>query len=115
MYYKITKIVRALRLAERRVCKSVYKHGFDVKYRENDFEKVLSWKLHKFTLFTHSLGGWNFENLYKYAVPIFFRLSWHLEREKSVFWKASFLQINKIWRARLRVQDFATGENFSFN
>ena len=52
-------------------------------------------------------------------------------REKSIFWKASFLQ-NKNWlrwgkastwfknlkvvpRARLRVEDFATVEKFSFN
>ena len=31
-----------------------------------------------------------------------FRLSWHFKQEKSVFWKASFLQ-NKNW---LREQDF---------
>ena len=69
----------------------------------------------KFTLFTHFLVGWNLENLQKHAVSIFFRLSWHFKREKPVFWKASFLQ-NKDWlHVQVREQDFATGQNFSFN
>ena len=45
-----------------------------------------------------------------------FRLSWHFKREKSVFWKAAFFAKQElIMRARLRVQDFATCKNFSFN
>ena len=44
-------------------------------------------------------------------MSIFFRLSWHFKLEKPVFWKAFFLQ-NKDW---FRVQDLATGKNFSFN
>ena len=47
----------------------------------------------------------------KKVCQFFFRLSWQFKREKSVFWIASFLQ-NKNW---LRVQDFATGKNFSLN
>ena len=43
-----------------------------------------------------ALIGWNLENLYKHAVSIFCRLSWHFKWEKSVFWKVSFLQ-NKNW------------------
>ena len=66
------------------------------------WKKISSSKLDKFTLFTHSFVGWNLENRYKEGVSIFFRLSWHFKREKSVFWKAFFLQ-NKNW---LRVQDF---------
>ena len=50
----------------------------------------LSGKLDKFTLFTHSLVGWNLENLYKHAVPIFFRLSWNLS-EKKPFLKTIFI------------------------
>ena len=61
-----------------------------------NFKKFLSWKLDKFNLFIHSLVGWNLENLYKHAVPIFVRLSWHFKREKPFFWKASLLQ-NKNW------------------
>ena len=107
--YKITKIVRALWLAERRVCRRVCKHGCDVKifcflcanHTGTNLKTKLSWKLDKSTLFTHSLVGRNLENLYKHAVSIFFRLSWHCKREKSLFWKASFSQ-NKNW---LRVQD----------
>ena len=96
--YKITKIVRALWLAERRVCMRVCKHGCDVKmfcfsranHAGTNLKKFLSSKLDKFTLFTHSFVGWNLENRYKEGVSIFFRLSWHFKREKSVFWKASF-------------------------
>ena len=96
--YKITKIVRALWLAERSVCMRVCKHGCGVKLfgfsRANhaitNLKKFLSSKLDKFTLFTHSFVGWNLENRYKEGVSIFFRLSWHFKREKSVFWKASF-------------------------
>ena len=50
--YKITKIVRALWLAERRVCMRVCKHGCDVKmfcfsranHASTNLKKVLSWK-----------------------------------------------------------------------
>ena len=50
--YKITKIVRALWLAERRVCMRVCKHGCDIKmfcfsranHASTNLKKVLSWK-----------------------------------------------------------------------
>ena len=93
--YKITKIVRALWLAERRVCMRVCKHGCGVNmfcfsranHASTNLKKFSSSKLDKFTLFTHSFVGWNLENRYKESVSIFFRLSWHLKREKSVFCK----------------------------
>ena len=53
-----------------------------------------------------SANTWN-----KHAVSLSFCLSWYFKQEKSVFWKASYLQ-NKSW---LRVQGFATVKNFSFN
>ena len=67
--YKITKIVRALWLAERRVCMRVCKHGCDVKmfcfsranHVSTNLKKFSSSILDKFTLFTHSLVGWNLE------------------------------------------------------
>ena len=57
--HKITKIVCALWLADRRVCMRVCKHGCGVKMfcfsRTNhaitNLETFLSWKLHTFTLF----------------------------------------------------------------
>ena len=109
-FYKITKIVRALWLAERSVCMRVCKHGCDVKmfyfsranHASTNLKKFSSSKLDKFTLFTHSFVGWNLENRYKEGESIFLCLSRHFEREKSVFCKASFLQ-NKNW---LRMQDF---------
>ena len=97
-FYKITKIVRALWLAERSVCMRVCKHGCGVKmfffsranHASTNLKTFSSSKLDKFTLFTHSFVGWNLENRYKEGVSIFLRLSWHFKREKSVFWKASF-------------------------
>ena len=97
-FYKITKIVRALWLAERSVCMRVCKRGSGVKmfcfsranHTSTNLKKFSSSKLDKFTLFTHFFVGWNLENRYKKGVSIFFRLSWHFKREKSVFWKASF-------------------------
>ena len=96
--FQITKIVRALWLAERRVCMRVCKYGCGVNmvcflranHTSTNLKKFSSSKLDKFTLFTHSFVGWNLENRYKESVSIFFRLSWHFKREKSVFWKASF-------------------------
>ena len=72
-FYKITKIVWALWLAERSVCMRVYKHGCGVKMfcfsRANqastNLEKFSSSKLDKFTLFTYSFVGWNLENRYR--------------------------------------------------
>ena len=97
-FYKITKIVRALWLAERSVCMRVCEHGCDVKmfclscanHASTNLKKFLSSKLDKFTLFTHSFVGWNVNNRYKERVSIFLRLSWHFKRENSVFCKASF-------------------------
>ena len=97
-FYKITKIVRALWLAERSVCMRVCKHGWGVKmfcfsranHASTNLKFFSSSKLDKFSLFTHSFVGWNLENRYKEGVSIFLRLSWHFMREKPVFWKASF-------------------------
>ena len=121
--YKITKIVRALWLAKRSVCMRVCKHGCGVNmfcfspanHASTNLKKFSNSKLDKFTLFTHSFVGWNLENRYKESVSIFFRLSWHFKREKSVFGKHLFVKQELITRARLRGQDFATGKNFSFN
>ena len=97
-YYKITKIVRALWLAEKSVCMRVCIHGCGVKMfcfslanlASTNLKKFSSSKLDKFTLFTHFFVGLNLENRYKEGVSIFLCLSWHFKRQKSVFWKASF-------------------------
>ena len=96
-HFKITKMVRALWLAERSVCMRVCKHVCGVKmfcfsranHASTNLKTFSSSKLDKFTLFTHSFVGWNLENPYKEGVSIFFRLSWHFKRENSVFWKVS--------------------------
>ena len=86
LYYKITKIVRALWLAERSVCMRVCKHGCGIKLFGFSHANHAS----KNTLFTHSFVGWNMKNRYKEGESIFLRLSWHFKREKCVFCKASF-------------------------
>ena len=68
--YKITAIVCVPCLAEMCVCMRVCKHGCGVKmfctscanHASTNLKKVLSWKLNKFTLFSHSLVWWNLEN-----------------------------------------------------
>ena len=45
----------------------------------------------------------------------FFRLSWHFKWENPYFEKHPFAKQELIMRGRLRVQDFVTGKNFSFN
>ena len=83
VFYKITKIVCALWLAESCVCRRVCKHnGCGVKmfcfshanHASMNWKKFSSSQLHKFTLFTHSFLGWNLENRYKESVSIFFSL-----------------------------------------
>ena len=56
--YKMSKLVRALWLAERSVCMGVCKHSCDIKvsyfsiayHASTNLKRVLSWKLDKFTL-----------------------------------------------------------------
>ena len=123
--YKITKIVRALWLAERSVCMRVCKHGCGVRCfafralitQARIWKIFSSSKLDKFLLLTHSFVGWNLENRCIEGVSIFLRWSWHFKREKSIpyFGKHLFAKQEPITRARLRGQDFATGKNLSFN
>ena len=104
-----------------RVCK----HGCDFKMfffscanrASTNLKKFSSSKLDKFTLFTHSFVGWNLENCYKQGVSFFFR--WHLKREKSVFWKASFGKtrtdyVCKISCTRLSLLISALTKSFAF-
>ena len=122
-FYKITKIVRALWLAERRVCMRVCKHGCDVKmfcfscanHASTNLKKVLSWRTWQ-VYFIYPFPRWlKLEKSLETCCVNFFRLSWHFKREKPVFWKASFLQTKIGYAYKLRVQDFATGNDFSFN
>ena len=59
--YKITQIVSALWLAEKRVCMRVCKHGYDVKmfcfsranHASTNLKKVLSWKIRRQVYFIY--------------------------------------------------------------
>ena len=96
--------------ARRNVCRSqaTRKHQFE--------KKVLGLKTGQVYFiypFPRRLKLW--KSLQTWCVN-FFRLCWHFKREKSVFWKAAFFAKQElIMRATLRVQDFATRKNFSFN
>ena len=102
--------MRALWLAQTRVCMRVCKHGCDVKmfcfsranHVSTNLTKFLTSKLDKVTLFTHSFVGWHLENLYKEDVSIFFAKADILSEKNPYFLESIFLQ-NKDW---LRVQDF---------
>ena len=108
-FYKITKIVRALWLAERRVCMRVCKHGCDVKmfcfsranHASTNLKKVLSWKTRQVYFIYPFPRRLKLERSLETCCVNFFRLSWHFKREKPVFWKASFLQ-NKVLITRTR-------------
>ena len=85
--YKITKIERALWLAERSVCMRVYKQGSVVRmywfsrvnHASKNLKKFSSWKVDKFTLLTHSFVDWNLENLYKQSCG-----EWWKEGERQI-------------------------------
>ena len=85
-------------------------------HASTNLKKALSWKIRRQVYFIYPFPrrlklGKSLET----CCVNFFRLSWHFKREKPVFWKASFLQ-NKDWlHVQVREQDFATGQNFSFN
>ena len=110
--YKITKIVHALWLAERRVCMRVCKHSCDIKmfcfpcanHASTNLKKILSWKTRQVYFIYPFPRRLKLEKSLETCCVNFFRLSWHFKREKPVFWKASFLQ-NKDW---LRVQASCT-------
>ena len=121
---QITKIVRSRSDWPRDVFAWEYVNTCGVKmfcssranHTSTNFKMFLSWKLDKFTFFTHSLVGWNLKNFSKHAVPIFLRLSCNFKREKPFFGKRLYCKvITDYTYIKLRVQDFATGENFSFN
>ena len=114
--YKIAKIVRALWLAERRVCMRLCKHGSDVKMFA--FSALVTqariWK---------SFWVQNSTRLLYLPIPssaetwkIFTnKLCQFFSPKPQKSWKASFCKQTLITRARLRVQDFGTGKNFCFN
>ena len=123
-YYKITKIVRALWLADRRVCMSVCKHGCDMKmfcfsrpnHASTNLKKVLSWKPQQ-VYFVHpfpcplKLG----KSLETCCVNFFFARGDILSEKKPYFGKHLFCKTRTDNAYKLRVQDFATGKNLSFN
>ena len=115
-------MVRALWLAERRVCMRVCKHGCDVKmfcfpranHASPNLKKVLSWKTLQVYFISSSVETWKiFRNVLGQFI-----FSWAdiLSEENRYFGKHLFFCKTKTdYAYKLRVQDFATGKNFSFN
>ena len=84
-------------------------------HASTNLKKVLSWRTWQ-VYFIYPFPRWlKLEKSLETCCVNFFRLSWHLKREKPVFWRASFLQTKIGYAYKLRVQDFATGNDFSFN
>ena len=114
--YEITKIVRALWLAERNVCMRVRKHGCDVRCFA--FRALITqsriWKSFSDQNSTSLLylpipfAGW--KSLQTSCVNFF-----SLKLKNPYPWKHLLAKQELITRERLRVQDFATGKNFCFN
>ena len=100
-FYKITKIVRALWLAEGRVCMRFCKDSFDVEMF--CFSRVHQASTNSISLYFiyPILRRLKLGKSLQTSCDNFFRISWHFKREKSVCWKSSFVQ-NKNWS---RVQD----------
>ena len=103
--YKISKIVRALWLAERSVCMRVCKHGCGVMFcfsRANhastNLKKVFKFKTRQIYFIYPFLRRLELGKSLQRKCVIFFRLSWHFKREKSVIWKASFCKIIETFR-----------------
>ena len=121
--YKITKMVRALWLADRRVCMRVCKHGceyvnmvvtsrcfaFRALITQARIWKILSWKPRQ-VYFIHpfprrlKLG----KSLETCCVNFFFAWADIIKRKQGLFTLTSFVSF-------VYMQDFKTGKNFSFN
>ena len=124
-FYKISKIVRALWLAERRVCMGVCKHVWDVKmfcFSRVLIRKAQIWKCSWVEISISllylpiplSVETWKIFT--KHALSIFFSLKLTFQVRQICNLESLFLAKQElITRARLRVHDFTTGENFSFN
>ena len=122
-HYNITKIVRALWLAERRFCMRVCKHGCDVKmfcfpranHASSNLKKVLSWKTRQVYLIYPFPRPLKLEkSLETCYVNFFFTWADILSDKNPYFGKHLFCKTKTDYAYKLRAQDFAT-KNFSFN
>ena len=101
---KITKIVRALWLARKRVCMSVCNHGCDFKmfcfsranHATTNLKKFLVENSTSLLYLPIPSSAETWKIITKHAVSISFSVNWHFKREKSAFWKTSLLQ-KKNW------------------
>ena len=122
--YKITKIVRALWLAERHVCMRVCKHGCDVKmfcfsranHAGTNLKTVLSWKTRQsYFIYPFPRRLKLEQSLETFFVNFFFAWADILSEKNPYFGKHLFCKTKTDYVYKLRVQDFATGKNFSLN
>ena len=120
--YKITKIVRVLWLAKRRVCMRVCKHGCDVKmfcfshayHTSTNLKKVLSWKTRQIYFIYPFRRRLKLEkSLEICCVNFFFAWAGILSEKSPYFGRHFFCKTKSNYACKLRVQDFATGKNLS--
>ena len=113
-FYKITKIVGALWLAERRVCMRVCKNGCN--HASTNLKKVWSWKTRQVCFIYPFPRRFKLERSLETCCDNFF-FAWAdiLSDKNPYFGKHLFCKIKTDYAYKLRVQDFATGKNFSFN
>ena len=123
-FYKITRIVRALWLVERRVCMRVCKHGCEVKmfcfshanHASTNLKKVSSWKNRQVYFIYQFPRRLKLEkSLETCCVNFFFAWADILSEKNPYFGKHLFCKTKTDYAYKVSVQDFATGKNFSFN
>ena len=123
-FYKITKIVCTLWLAERRVCMRVCKHGCDVKmfcfscanHASTNLKKVLSWKTRQiYFIYPFPCRLKLEKSLETCCVNFFFAWADILSEKNPYFGRHLFCKTKTDCACKLRVQDFTTGKNLSFN
>ena len=102
-FYKITKIVRALWLAERRVCMRVCKHGCDANlfgfpranHASTNLKKVLSWKTRQVYFIYPFPRRLKFEKIFRNMLGPF-KFAWaNILSEKNPYFGKRFLLLTQ--------------------
>ena len=101
--YEMTKIVCVHALNDLETCDFNMFCFSHANHTSTNLTKFFSWKLNKFTLFTHSLVAWNLGNLCKQAVSIFLCF----EMKKKI--KSTFC--NLFWKFSPKCENFSHKKN----
>ena len=122
--YKITKIVHAPWLAERRVCMRVCNHGCDIKmfcfpcanHASTNLKKILSWKTRQVYFIYPFPRRMKLEKSLETCWVHLFLLELTFQATNTrILESIFFAKQSTDYAYKLCVQDFATGKNFFFN